>query len=100
MLELERPTGLEPVSPAWEAGAQPIYQGRFQKGGYHRRSADCNRLVGSVVGQDFLSHGAVGIEEITEGKVDIGQRIRCVLAWNTAIVRSRNSERWEGSRRQ
>jgi hypothetical protein len=25
---LERPTGLEPVSPAWEAGAQPIYQGR------------------------------------------------------------------------
>ena len=26
---LERPTGLEPVSPAWEAGAQPIYQGRY-----------------------------------------------------------------------
>lgn len=21
--------GLEPISPAWEAGAQPIYQGRF-----------------------------------------------------------------------
>ena len=27
--KLERPTGLEPVSPAWEAGAQPIYQGRY-----------------------------------------------------------------------
>jgi hypothetical protein len=27
--EMERPTGLEPVSPAWEAGAQPIYQGRY-----------------------------------------------------------------------
>ena len=27
--KLERPTGLEPVSPAWEAGAQPIYQGRW-----------------------------------------------------------------------
>ena len=30
---MERPTGLEPVSPAWEAGAQPIYQGRFQSEG-------------------------------------------------------------------
>ena len=29
--KLERPTGLEPVSPAWEAGAQPIYQGRYNR---------------------------------------------------------------------
>lgn len=27
-VELERPIGFEPISPAWQTGAQPLYQGR------------------------------------------------------------------------
>jgi hypothetical protein len=27
---VERPTGIEPVAPAWEAGVLPLYEGRFE----------------------------------------------------------------------
>src|SRR5258705_12706799 len=30
--ELERPTGIEPVAPAWEAGVLPLYEGRLEAG--------------------------------------------------------------------
>src|SRR6185436_11712327 len=30
--ELERPTGIEPVAPTWEAGVLPLYEGRLEAG--------------------------------------------------------------------